>query len=122
MSREHLKIVEAFLSASRGGDLPTLLDLLAPDVIRRVDRVLVPDGVPTEVHGAREVAEETKMFATRAQAGVMALVDGYPGIVIAPAGRLQAVLRLTIHAGRIHTIDVIGDTRRLNAITLTLPR
>lgn len=121
MSREHYKIVEAFLSASRGGDLPTLLDLLAPDVVRRVDRVLVPDGVATEVHGAREVAEETRMFATRAQAGVVALVDGKPGIVIAPAGRLQAVLRLIIHAGRIHTIDVIGDAQRLNAITCAVP-
>jgi hypothetical protein len=38
---EHRAIVEAFLTASRGGDLDTLLRLLAPDVVRR-DRFAVP--------------------------------------------------------------------------------
>ena len=39
---EHRAIVEAFLTASRGGDLDTLLRLLAPDVVRRADRSAVP--------------------------------------------------------------------------------
>jgi len=34
-------------------------------VVRRVDRALVPDGVPTEVRGARAVAEETRLFTQR---------------------------------------------------------
>jgi RNA polymerase sigma-70 factor, ECF subfamily len=117
---EHVKIVNAFLYASQGGDLPVLLDLLAPDVVRRVDRVLVPDHVASEVRGARAVAEETKMFAARARTGEVALVNGSPGIVIAPAGRIQAVIRLSIHSGRIAAIDVIGDPRRLAAAAVTL--
>jgi len=83
---EHLEIVEAFLAASRGGDIATLLELLAPDVVRRVDRALVPADVATELRGARKVAEETRRFAQRARAGVVMLIDGVPGIVIAPSG------------------------------------
>src|SRR5579875_2283502 len=115
---EHLPIVEAFLAASRGGDMATLLHLLAPDVVRRVDRVLVPDDVPTEVRGARRVAEETRRFTGRARAGAVLLVDGAPGIAIAPGGRLQVLLVIAIDGGRIHAIDIIGDRNRLRAAAL----
>jgi RNA polymerase sigma-70 factor (ECF subfamily) len=121
-TKEHLKIVEAFLAASRGGDIRTLLDLLAPDVVRRVDRVLVPGDVPTELRGAKEVAEETRRFALRAQAGAVVLINGAPGIAIAPAGRLQALLQIGIENGRIHKIDIIGDADRLDSAVLALPQ
>ncbi|MEU8084041.1 sigma factor [Micromonospora sp. NPDC049101] len=117
---EHLLLVDAFLAASRGGDLPALLDLLAPDVVRRVDRILVPDDVATEIRGARLVAEETKLFTSRSRASAVAWVDGAPGIVIAPRGRLQAALRLGIVAGLIHTIDVIGEPNRLDRLTIAV--
>ncbi|OBF51633.1 RNA polymerase subunit sigma [Mycobacterium sp. 852002-50816_SCH5313054-b] len=118
----HLEIVEAFLAASRGGDIATLLELLAPDVLRRVDPALVPADVPTEVRGAREVAEETRRFARRARAGVVLLIDGVPGVVLAPRGRAQAMLRLGFGAdNRIHTIDITGDRDRLRHAVLALP-
>ncbi|MFG2052267.1 sigma-70 family RNA polymerase sigma factor [Micromonospora sp. NPDC048935] len=117
---EHLLLVDAFLAASRGGDLPVLLDLLAPDVVRRVDRILVPDDVATEIRGARLVAEETKLFTVRSRASAVAWVDGAPGIVIAPRGRLQAALRLGIVAGLIQTIDVIGEPGRLDRLTIAV--
>ena len=124
---EHLKIVEAFLAASRGGDIATLLELLAPDVVRRVDRALVPgavsEAVPTELRGARKVAEETRLFAQRARAGVVILIDGVPGIVIAPHGRAQALLEIGVGADDlIHTIDITGDADRLRRAVLAVPR
>ena len=119
---EHLEIVEAFLAASRGGDIGTLLKLLAPDVLRTVDRVLVPEDVPTELRGAEEVAGETRRFAARARAGVVLLVNGVPGIAIAPAGHLQSLLQIGIADGRIHTIDIVGDADRLESAVLGLPR
>ena len=120
---EHVEIVEAFLAASRGGDIATLLSLLAPDVVRRVDRALVPDDMPTELRGAREVAEETRRFTHRARAGAVMLIDGVPGIVIAPSGRAQALLQIGIgDDNRIHTVDITGDTDRLRRAVLTLPR
>jgi RNA polymerase sigma-70 factor (ECF subfamily) len=118
----HLEIVEAFLAASRGGDIATLLELLAPDVVRRVDRALVPDDVPTEMRGAREVAEETRRFARRARAGVVMHIDGVPGVVIAPRGRAQALLQIGVGAdNRIHTIDITADPDRLRRAALALP-
>jgi RNA polymerase sigma factor (sigma-70 family) len=119
---EHLEIVEAFLAASRGGDIGTLLKLLAPNVVRTVDRVLVPEDVATEIRGAQEVAGETRRFAARARAGVVLLVNGVPGIAIAPAGRLQALLHIGIVDGRIHSIDIVGDADRLESAVLGLPR
>jgi RNA polymerase sigma-70 factor (ECF subfamily) len=119
---EHLKIVEAFLAASRGGDIASLLELLAPDVVRRVDPALVPEDVPTELHGATNVAEETRRFTQRARAGAVLLIDGVPGIVIAPRGRAQAMLLIGVGAdNRIHTIDITGDSDRMRRAVLALP-
>jgi RNA polymerase sigma factor (sigma-70 family) len=117
---EHLKIVEAFLAASRGGDISALLELLAPDVVRRVDRALVPGDVPTEIRGAKEVAEETRRFASRARSGVVVLVNGVPGIALAPGGHLEVLLQIGIADGRIHSIDIVGDADRLNSVFLAL--
>jgi RNA polymerase sigma-70 factor, ECF subfamily len=119
---EHLEIVEAFLAASRGGHIATLLELLAPGVVRRVDRTLVPDDVPTELRGAADVAEETRRFAQRARRGVVMLIDGAPGIVIAPRGRPQIMLQIGIGTdNRIHTIDITGDAGRLRRALLARP-
>lgn len=119
---EHLAVVSAFLAASRGGDIPALLALLAPDVVRRVDSVLVPAGVPTEMRGAGDVATETRRFTRRARAGAVLLIDGAPGIAIAPGGHLLAVLRIGIGDDeRIHTIDIAGAPDRLRTATLQLP-
>ncbi|OBI38661.1 RNA polymerase subunit sigma [Mycobacterium sp. E1386] len=119
---KHLEVVEAFLAASRGGDIAGLLALLAPDVVRRVDRALVPDDVPTELRGARQVAEETRRFALRARAGVVVLIDGAPGIAIAPRGRAEALLMITVGTDdRIRAIDIIGDAGRVRRAVLALP-
>jgi RNA polymerase sigma-70 factor (ECF subfamily) len=112
-------IVEAFLNAARDGDLATLLDILAPGVVRRTDASLVPAGVATEVRGARAVAEETKLFAPRAAVGAVVLLDGSPGIVIAPGGKLRSILRLTIVEGRIHEIDLRAP-HQLPDVVITL--
>ena len=94
-------IVHAFLAASRDGDLETLVELLAPDVVRRADRFAVPAEVPAEVHGARAVAEETQHFAHRAHLAVVTLIDGSPGITLAPPAEVPTVLSLVIVDGRI---------------------
>lgn len=99
-------LAEAFLTAARDGDIPTLLHVLAPDVVRRVDALLVPPGVPTEVRGARAVAEETRAFAVRARAGVVVEFGGAPVIALMSGGRARIVIRLTFGAGRITVVDI----------------
>ncbi|PQM48256.1 hypothetical protein C1Y40_01535 [Mycobacterium talmoniae] len=84
--------------------------------------MLVPDDVATEVRGATEVAEETRRFTGRARAGVVVLIDGAPGVAIAPGGHLRALLRIGIgDDDRIHRIDIIGDPDRLRTAALALP-
>ena len=113
-------LIDAFLAASRDGDLATLLDVLAPDVVRRADRFAVPAGIAAEVRGADAVAEETKVFAARARTAEVALVDGAPGIVVAPEGRLVAVLHVTVVDGRIAEFEVVGDPARLATTTVAI--
>ncbi|OBE97091.1 sigma-70 family RNA polymerase sigma factor [Mycobacterium sp. 852002-10029_SCH5224772] len=119
----HLEVVEAFLAASRGGDIAALLELLAPDVVRTVDRALVPVDVPTTLRGAAQVAAETRRFARRARAGAVMLIDGTPGIAIVARGRAQILLVIGIGADdRIHTIYITGDAERIRRAALALPR
>jgi RNA polymerase sigma-70 factor (ECF subfamily) len=99
-------LAEAFLAASRDGDIPGLLQVLAPGVVRRVDTILVPSGVRTEVRGAGEVAEETRSFAERARAGAVVEFDGAPVIVLTAEGRVRIRIRLTFGVGEITGIDI----------------
>jgi RNA polymerase sigma-70 factor (ECF subfamily) len=119
--REERAVVEAFLAAARGGDVGRLLHLLAPDVVRRADPVALPVGVPTVLRGADAVADETRLLAARAGAAEVALVDGAPGIVVAPGGRLFAVIRVTVDAGRVTAYEVVADPDRLARIALVVP-
>jgi RNA polymerase sigma-70 factor (ECF subfamily) len=119
---EQRRLVEAFLAATRRGDLAGLLALLAPDVVRRADLAAVAPGKPAELRGARAVAEETAGNAARARFARAVLVDGAAGIVVAPAGHLVLALRLTLDpTGTVVThIDTIAGPTHLAALHITL--
>ncbi|ANS69931.1 sigma factor, sigma 70 type, group 4 (ECF) [Streptomyces lincolnensis] len=114
----HRRVVETFLAAARGGDLGGLLDVLAPDVVRRADPAVLPPGVPAELRGARAVAEGTVALRERSRFAALALVDGDAGIVVAPHGRLLLALPVTVRGGRITAYDVVADPARLRRIEL----
>ncbi|MFB9689813.1 sigma-70 family RNA polymerase sigma factor [Amycolatopsis plumensis] len=116
----HRRVVDAFLAAARGGDLAALLDVLAPDVVRRADAVALPAGAPLETRGARAVAEETRVFGKRARFAEAALVDGAVGVVVAPRGRLALALAVTVEGERVAAYEVIADPARLAALHVTL--
>ena len=111
------RVAETFLQAARGGDLDALLAVLDRDVVRRADREAVPAGTPTVLRGAEAVAEGSARYSRTAQhVARVALVDGNPGIVVAPAGRPRVVLRLTINGHKITEIDVVADPERLSRV------
>ncbi|MEI5099446.1 sigma-70 family RNA polymerase sigma factor [Streptomyces sp. PmtG] len=114
------RVVEAFLSAARGGDLTALLAVLAPDVVRRADAAALPVGARTEIHGADAVARETVLLARNARAAAPALVDGRPGLVVAPRGRLLLALAVTVEADRVTAYEVIAAPSRLRALDLAV--
>ncbi|MFI1333688.1 sigma-70 family RNA polymerase sigma factor [Streptomyces sp. NPDC020845] len=114
------RVVEAFLAASRAGDIDGVLTVLAPDVIRRADRAALPAGRPTEVRGARAVAEEIAAFGRNSRFAEPALVNGAVGIVVAPWGRLRLVLAVTVVGERITAYELIADPARLHQLDLTV--
>ncbi|ADJ42784.1 RNA polymerase sigma-70 factor, ECF subfamily [Amycolatopsis mediterranei S699] len=116
----HRRVVDAFLAAARGGDLAALLDVLAPDVVRRADAAALPVGAVLETRGARAVAEETQVFGKRARFAETALIDGSVGVVVAPHGRLVLALAVTVDGERVAAYEVIADPARLAALHVTL--
>ncbi|MET9293605.1 sigma-70 family RNA polymerase sigma factor [Streptomyces sp. NPDC003077] len=114
----HRHLVDAFLAASRGGDLDALLALLAPDVVRRADRAALPAGAATVVRGVRAVTEGVMAFGRRAQYAEPALVNGSVGAVVAPRGRLLLALTFTIEGERITGYEVIAEPERLRGLVV----
>jgi RNA polymerase sigma factor (sigma-70 family) len=114
-------VAEAFLAASRGGDLAGLLAVLDPDVVLRADAAAVPPGYPSVLSGAAAVARGARYAAARSRRSDVALVNGVPGIVYAPRGRVVLVLAFTYRGMRISGIEIIADQARLDALELAVP-
>lgn len=114
------QVADAFLAAARDGDLGALLAVLDPDVVLRADAVASPSGSPVTLRGAAVVARGARAASGRSRYSRVALVNGTPGIVMAPRGRLALVLAFTIPDGTITRIDVIADPDRLHDLDLAV--
>jgi RNA polymerase sigma factor (sigma-70 family) len=117
---EHRQVVDAFLAACRGGDLDTLMAVLAPDVVRRAERSLLPAGAATVVRGAEAVAQQTMVLGRRARYAEPALVNGAVGVLVAPHGRLLLVLTVQVSGNRVAGYEVIADPARLRGLDLAV--
>jgi len=104
-------VVDAFLLASRTGDLAGLMAVLDPDVVVRAD-VFAGGGQTRELRGAEKVAA---FYNGKAQAARTALVDGAIGAVVAPMGKLALVLDIRVENGRVVDIFAAGAPERLAA-------
>jgi len=100
------EVIQAFLAASRNGDLGALVAVLDPDVVVRADHAVVRTGAEPEVRGADAVAA---MFFGRARAAKLALINGITGVVWAVGGRPRVVFNFTLSGGKITAIDLLGD-------------
>ena len=114
------EVAQAFMAAARGGDLATLIEVLDPDVVLRADAAASPSGRPVTIRGAAAVAGGARASAARGRFTRVALVNGTPGLVMAPRGRLVLALAFTYSGDRISQIDVIADADRLEALDLAL--
>jgi len=115
------EVATAFLAAARGGDISDLVALLDADVTLTGDATASPSGQPLVLHGAAKVARGAHSASSRAGDSQLALVNGEVGIVWAPAGHLQVVLRLTAGPDhKITAIDVIADPDRLRRLRFAL--
>lgn len=110
-------LVDAFLTAARGGEFTALLTLLDPDVVMRADNTAVQMGGSREVHGADVVAG---FFSGRAQGALPALIDGIVGAVVAADGQTRLAIGFTIADGRILGIDVVAEPDRLRELDVAI--
>ena len=107
------EIVDAWVSAARGGDFEGLVALLHPDAVLRVDTGGAGSKV---VRGAAEVAGQATMYRATGLRTRFAVVNGGPGVVSTIGGRPRAVLAFTVADGLIVEIDILADAERLAAL------
>jgi len=111
-------VVDAFLTASRVGDLQALLAVLDPEALFRPDAVAAQMGSVSELRGRAAVAAT---FNGRAQAARAAIIDGAIGAVVVIAGQLRIALRFTLNENNLVTaVDAMADPERLRALDIVL--
>ena len=109
-------IVVAFLEAVRAGNMDRIVALLDPNIVLRADASAAPGRTPIEVRGSGAVAKGALAFAARARVASPMLLNGVPGILVAPGGRARLALTIDILGERIQAIEIIADTARLRQI------
>jgi RNA polymerase sigma factor (sigma-70 family) len=114
------EVVDAFFAASREGDFEGLVAVLDPEVVLHADGGAQRPGLSEVIHGARAVAGQAARFRRLAPFVRPALVNGAAGAVVAPRGRLFAVMGFTVVGGRIVEIDVLADPERLRRLDVAL--
>jgi RNA polymerase sigma-70 factor (ECF subfamily) len=113
------RVVDAFLSAARGGDLEALLAVLDPEVVLRTDGGAGTGGLRV-LRGVAAVSGRAATFhrmATLATARPV-LVNGVAGLVNTVEGRTISVMGFTVAGDRIVAIDVLADPDRLARLDL----
>jgi RNA polymerase sigma factor (sigma-70 family) len=113
------QVVDAFLTALRGGDFEGLIAVLDPDVLVRIDEGAGRPAGPREIRGAQAWAKGAVAFAQLARSLELMLIDGTVGLVWSPGGCLSRVLRFAITSGKIVAADIIGNPARLRKLHLT---
>jgi RNA polymerase sigma-70 factor (ECF subfamily) len=109
------ELVEAFLAASRAGDFGALLEVLDPNAELRADPAVARMGAAELVRGATAVA---RVFAGRAEAARLALVNGVPGAVWAQGGQPRVVFSFAVADEKIASIAMLADPAYLAAADL----
>jgi len=111
------EVVDAFLAASRSGNLDALLEVLDPDVVFRTDGGGVGPLARPPIAGAAAVAEQLQRFGIRfAPLAKAVTVNGGPGVVVRAPHQPVAVVGFTIARGRITAIDLIADPAKLRGL------
>ncbi|MFI7061900.1 RNA polymerase sigma-70 factor [Kribbella sp. NPDC050124] len=111
--------LQAFQRAVETGDLQSLLDLLAPDVVLLGDGGGVKQAVPRPIVGADKVARLLSAGLPKLPANVTVepvQINGYPGLIIRINGEIDDVVALRIDEGQITGLYVIRNPEKLSRV------
>jgi RNA polymerase sigma-70 factor, ECF subfamily len=109
------RVVEAFLAASRDGDLAGLVALLHPDAAVRADGAAVAMGAEREVVGVGAVAETFRGRARGARSGSL---DGFAAAVWSVGGTPRVVFGFTVEDGLVREVELLADPEVLARLDL----
>jgi RNA polymerase sigma-70 factor (ECF subfamily) len=119
------EVTERFFTAAGGGDINTLMQLLAPDVTLWTDGGGKVRQAMRPVTGAERVAKWFAGVGTRAYEGVdpadmtaeVVDLNGAPGVVFSGAGRVLATLTLALDEhGLVTEIHNVANPDKLHAV------
>lgn len=114
-------VVDAFLSAARGGDIAALVAVLDPEVVLRIDAGAGRPAASMVIRGAEAVVDQARVGLRSYLARPIvhlrpALVNGAAGVVVTLGGEPMTVMGFTVAEGRIVEIDAIADPERVRRI------
>lgn len=121
----HREVTERFFAAAAGGDINTLMQLLAPDVTLWTDGGGKVRQAMRPVTGAEKVANWFAGVSRRPYEGVdpadmtaeLVELNGMTGVVFSGAGRIVGTLSVDLdEQGRISTIHNVANPDKLRAI------
>ena len=115
------EVVDAFFAAARRGDFDSLVAVLHPDVLLRVDGGAEYPEASMLIRGSAAVARQAAMglrhLLGRPTVGLrQVLVNGSAGVVVALDGRPITVMSFIVAEGRIAQIAGIADPGRVRRI------
>jgi len=111
---QHREVVDAFLAAARGGDLPRLLSLLAPDAVIHADAVGAAMGA--DVRTGRDAVADRFNGAR----GAMAVtVDGWASAAWIHHREVKVAFLFTVTDGLITDIDMVADEASLGLMEIS---
>jgi len=115
---ESRRVVDAFLSAARGGDLATLLSLLSPDAVMRADLVGQKMGTDPAYDGAAAVAARFN----GARGAVPVTIDGELGAAWIHAGSTKVAFVFHVEADLVREVELIADPSVLTTLDIVRVR
>jgi RNA polymerase sigma-70 factor (ECF subfamily) len=115
---EHQQVVDRFADALRGGDLQTLLDVLAPDVVLIADGGGEVAAVRKPVEGRDRVAKVLGGLARVAPDAVIGSMwlNGAPAFRVEIGGGLDTAVSVVVADGRITRIYAIRNPHKLGGL------
>lgn len=111
-------VVERFLLAARTGDLATLLEVLAPEVVQLSDGGGRVTAARRPIIGAAEVARFVTGLAQHSMAEMTAEFGSFnalPALVFRSAGQLDSVLLIELTGQRITALYAVRNPDKLRA-------
>lgn len=114
------RVVDAFFTAARDGDLDALVALLDSDAALRADGGAAIPQATARMQGAVSVARRAVMFHPVGATIHPELVNGTAGALVTRDGTLISVMGFTLRGEKIVGIDILLDPARLARIDLAL--